>query len=88
MIVWLARVITENRAGFSSSAAADFVSVIAPGSWTDVIYTQTLDHWFITTYSTVLLLTVLVNWHSSMKNVERISEQAQVQVRLDPVSVI
>lgn len=32
MIVWLARVITENRVGFSSSAAADFVSVIASGS--------------------------------------------------------
>lgn len=31
MIVWLARVLTENRAGFSSSSAAAFVSVIAPG---------------------------------------------------------
>lgn len=39
-IVRLAGVITENRAGFSSSAAADFVSVLARGSWTDVIYTD------------------------------------------------
>lgn len=31
-IVWLARVITENRAGFSSSAADEFVSVVAPGT--------------------------------------------------------
>lgn len=31
-IVWLARVITESGVGFSSSAAADFVSVIASGS--------------------------------------------------------
>lgn len=32
MIVRLAGVITENRAGFSGSAAADFVSVLARGS--------------------------------------------------------
>lgn len=38
-IVWLAGVITENGVSFSSSAAADFVSVIASGSWTDV-YTE------------------------------------------------
>lgn len=31
-IVRLAGVITENRDGFSSSAAADFVSVLARGS--------------------------------------------------------
>ena len=31
MIVWLARVITENRVCLSSSTAADFVSVTAPG---------------------------------------------------------
>lgn len=31
-IVWLAGVITENGVSFSSSAAADFVSVIASGS--------------------------------------------------------
>lgn len=32
MIVWLGRVITENRVGFRSCAATDFVSVVAPGS--------------------------------------------------------
>ena len=31
-VVWRARLITENRAGFSSSAAAEFVSVVAAGS--------------------------------------------------------
>lgn len=32
MIVWLASVLTEIRASFSGSAAADFVSVNASGS--------------------------------------------------------
>lgn len=31
MIVWRARVITENRVGFSSSAAPDFVTVMFLG---------------------------------------------------------
>lgn len=39
-IVGLGRVITENRAGSSGSAAADFVSVLARGSGTDVICTD------------------------------------------------
>lgn len=39
-IVGLAGVITENRAGSSGSAAADFVSVLARGSGTDVICTD------------------------------------------------
>lgn len=62
-IVWLARVITESGVGFSSSAAADFVSVIASGSWTDVMYTDSGSLVF-----KVPLLTVLVNY-SSMLNV-------------------
>lgn len=36
----LAGVITENRAASSGSAAADFVSVLARGSGTDVISTD------------------------------------------------
>lgn len=39
-IVGLAGAITENRAGSSGSAAADFVSVLARGSGTDVICTD------------------------------------------------
>lgn len=39
-IVGLAGVITENRAGSSGSAAADFVSVLARGTGTDVICTD------------------------------------------------
>lgn len=38
MIVWPAGVITENRARFSGCAAADWVSVNASGSRTDVIF--------------------------------------------------
>lgn len=48
MIVWLARVITENRAGVLV-AAANSVAVIAAGSWTDVIYKHTPDYRFKTT---------------------------------------
>lgn len=39
-IVGLAGAITENRAGSSGSAAADFVSVLARGSGADVICTD------------------------------------------------
>lgn len=37
MIVWLTGALSENREGFSSTAADDFVPVIATGTRTDVI---------------------------------------------------